>query len=848
MNTTTSILIGLVLAGCQGEGDLPAYYDGTDAPQPASLSIASERGNTGGEIVTITGTKFGSDADQLTVVFGSQNANILSVDDEEIVVRVPQGPVQGGLVDVTVATVDGQTAVPGGYTYEVGEDLQNQAGYIVISDQWQSCLGGVGRGSAGVGCNQIAYTGFTGLEGRAAFLDIKFPNLHSMYVGWAGGSDLSWDKWSLQTPGQMPNTFDIENSFENIKSAEVSGFRLINEAWDNGDIIDAVASDLEDTHWCTDLKHMESYRYSGALSGDTFIPPFEISGSGSPGASDLGTTLLVDSPAEDGSCLEADGYRLFDRRQMNFCETHEADTPSTQDFQADWPLGRTFFVGLDQNSGGVNELDETAASRIIVDVPGLGINESIRLPPPFVVTGSQGFDDPGVGGDFTLWGLMDLATCGDSNESGDFTLDDDVATFEWRPSTGDLTEGDNIEGSRTYVKFTLNVLDIGWFGGVGSSIRATITVDDYNNYNSETGKSSVGIPASILYQFPNIESEWGVETPVGLSSVFNWGDPLDTKFGYLVVTADRVTEYTIKTKEMDGDVVFAYASGDFGFLAWQNPLIDADSCGDCTDNDGDGWVDSKDPDCRSGDFEDNRTYGQTTCNDGVDNDADGFVDSEDSDCIDGRDPESPECGDDIDNDSDGWTDSDDPDCTEGDGLFENNNTMGAYTCNDAVDNDGDGWTDGLDPACENATDDESDGFNAEYQCNDGIDNDANGDIDSDDVYCVGEGATGLLEAPEMDSECTDGVDNDEDGYTDGRDPDCEFRPFGFERKASRSVEGIDQCYDGLDNDGDGGVDSEDPGCWDSDGIPNGFIDDESLGLYEGGGDDDTGVPEEDTGL
>jgi hypothetical protein len=183
-------------------------------------------------------------------------------------------------------------------------------------------------------------------------------------------------------------------------------------------------------------------------------------------------------------------------------------------------------------------------------------------------------------------------------------------------------------------------------------------------------------------------------------------------------------------------------------------------------------------------------------------------------------------------------------------LFENNNTMGAYSCNDAVDNDGDGWTDSVDPACGSATDDESDGFVDGVECNDGIDNDGNGDIDADDTFCVNEGPEGALEAPVMDAECIDGVDNDEDGYVDGLDPDCEFRPYGFERKVSRdpeAVDGIDQCYDGLDNDGDGAVDAEDPGCWDSDGTPNGFIDDESLALFDGGEDEDTGDIAEDTG-
>jgi hypothetical protein len=61
------------------------------------------------------------------------------------------------------------------------------------------------------------------------------------------------------------------------------------------------------------------------------------------------------------------------------------------------------------------------------------------------------------------------------------------------------------------------------------------------------------------------------------------------------------------------------------------------------------------------------------------------------------------------------------------------------------------------------------------------------------------------------------------------------------------VAGIDQCYDGLDNDSDGAVDADDPGCWDSDGTPNGFINDESLATFDGGDGTDTGSVPEDTG-
>ena len=55
---------------------------------------------------------------------------------------------------------------------------------------------------------------------------------------------------------------------------------------------------------------------------------------------------------------------------------------------------------------------------------------------------------------------------------------------------------------------------------------------------------------------------------------------------------------------------------------------------------------------------------------------------------------------------------------------------------------------------------------------------------------------------------------------------------------------------GIDNDMDGAVDAVDPGCWDTDGTPNGFINDEARALYVPSDDDDdlmdTGAA--DTGL
>ena len=143
-------------------------------------------------------------------------------------------------------------------------------------------------------------------------------------------------------------------------------------------------------------------------------------------------------------------------------------------------------------------------------------------------------------------------------------------------------------------------------------------------------------------------------------------------YGYLIVTLDRVTEFTLEADRVesptgeliDGDIVLAYSTGDMGYFVFDNPLdfLGDDECSDCIDNDGDGWVDDADPDCESGPARESRTTSQYTCNDDVDNDGDGLVDWEDSDCRSGvSDAEIDECSNGIDDDGDSWIDDDDPD-------------------------------------------------------------------------------------------------------------------------------------------------------------------------------------------
>ena len=53
-------------------------------------------------------------------------------------------------------------------------------------------------------------------------------------------------------------------------------------------------------------------------------------------------------------------------------------------------------------------------------------------------------------------------------------------------------------------------------------------------------------------------------------------------------------------------------------------------CTDGLDNDSDGWTDSADPECISGQSE--TGFGITQCNDNIDNDSDGDIDSDDPGC------------------------------------------------------------------------------------------------------------------------------------------------------------------------------------------------------------------------
>jgi hypothetical protein len=97
------------------------------------------------------------------------------------------------------------------------------------------------------------------------------------------------------------------------------------------------------------------------------------------------------------------------------------------------------------------------------------------------------------------------------------------------------------------------------------------------------------------------------------------------------------------------------------------------------------------------------------CVDGLDNDGDGLVDTDDPDC-----PVAPPpgtCEDGADNDGDGPADAADSECTDPlDGVEDGSDVIVVPTsCTDGLDNDGDGPSDAADSECTDPDDGEEDG-------------------------------------------------------------------------------------------------------------------------------------------
>ena len=323
-------------------------------------------------------------------------------------------------------------------------------------------------------------------------------------------------------------------------------------------------------------------------------------------------------------------------------------------------------------------------------------------------------------------------------------------------------------------------------------------------------------------------------------------------------------------------------------------------CADGFDNDCDGAVDCADTTCRaaapgtfgqacqtaSGRFGEKCDFGGTcactgnggtpevaeaTCGDGKDNDCDGLIDCKDPDCYgaagscgaNGRtcsslasgSPATPgtcvcggnggaaetaeaSCSDAHDNDCDGFSDCLDRDCqvlaagcgpngrvcsgtANGAGTCACSGNGGAVQaseggagCADGVDNDCDGLADCADPGCQPVG-------NALGQVCDARGNTCSpvvGGASSCSV-CSGNGGT----AQAIETACSDGKDNDCDGVADCQDPTCATLACSTTGKTCNGaslicectgpeVGGEVSCGDGLDNDCDGLIDCKDTDC------------------------------------
>ncbi len=809
------LLAGLPLGAC-GLGDgLEAYYGDTEGgPSIDALSTYSVPGTTGGQVITIQGSNFGSDPQAITVVFGDQNAEVLSIDGNSMSVRLPRGPLQGGAVRVAVGTLEGQAVYDASFEYQgSASDIDEQA-YIHVSNDYFSCLAGLGASGTILNedgeeeqvasfCNSFAYTGVTGLSGRGEFLNFAFPRLHTIFVGdkagFAGAADQSWGAWTVMAPAQEFNEFDIQGLYEN-RRLDVGSFTLVNP-------------DLEGETFCLDETILSAYTYSGGDKDDEgeVYPPFKVYGEG----------LLNQSAAD----CDAVGTKLLEADRVGFCKTPEYADAHNYQYDASWAAGSYFFADrTDWRDVNPRELGNPTVK---LDIPGNGSgfvvdDLNLTLPSYAFFDAIQGsLPEVNFEGSSGLFYKDD--TCFDGDGDGKVGRLDPAYTFAWRPATPYLNEDGEFElpegadprikNVRYYVQANVSVLAAGWLGGEGVSVRAVITVPDRNHYDQISGYSTLELPNWVWYSLPSTFQDYGV----GGVGIVTWGDPYRSDYGQLFLTLDQVAEYEIDVGADEfgnpRSMVFSYSTGNMGLQPafggddTINPL-DKGQCGDCDDGDGDGWIDAADPDCSRSPYEETGYDNRFTCNDGRDNDRDGLIDSEDPDCVratDREDPPVPDCTDGDDNDADGWTDEADPDCaTDPETSFETGFDA-ALPCNDDADNDADGWVDAIDPDCTDA--------NAEELgvgtggCNDGIDNDLDGDIDAADSECtapsdieLGFGLTG----------CFDGIDNDSDGWVDDADPDCAGDPTADELGL-----GTTACNDGVDNDGNGDVDSADPDCVDA---------------------------------
>lgn len=783
-----SALLVAAVSACGGDGE--PYYDGNTTVQIGELDPEFEAGNAGGQEVTISGVNFGNDPEQVVVLMDNHNAEVLSVSNNEIVIRTPPGPITGGGVDILVANQFGYARrTPNGdvapYTYGGGvfdgdgtalrgnSFYRDQRHYMQVTNLWDSCYGGRGIPA----CNNFSVNGQTGTSGEGEFFQFPYPRLHTTAIGWLTAFDVSPGVWQVGEPDAV-----FPNGIDDLRKPEMQPFTIVHTANEGRSV-------------CVNMTEESGLQNA---------------------------TVPCDQARFD--TLE------YDLGRLEFCELDDQEDGGTGEFRADWPVMREFFEpNLD---GTVDVTLESFPLQLVAD---------LTLPPALVIDSERGFSERPTDPSFLL---SPTESCMDSNDDGVVTLDEDGIVITWTPLDEDFLNQENVN---TYLHISLTSVDYTWYGIEQEGVRASVVVPDRNeavfDEDLQQWVSRVSVPNEVLYQLPTVESNF-----TQANDIFAYLGEYDVNPGLLWMEIYRVSDFKVPTN--DGELIFSYSTGDMAIIDYSNPLDRDGSCGDCVDNDEDGWLDDLDPDCNEdfgGNGEDEE-LGTTeyTCNDGRDNNGDGLADADDPLCAAGWDLEST-CYDGIDNDGDGWVDEVDPDCVDPDDDTQEDGSTSAGTCNDGLDNDGDGWVDAGDPACTGPDASEDDGFTG-TACNDNVDSDGHGEPDHLDIYCILNGGSADREQPTPGTSCRNERDDDNDGFLDLNDPDCEYPPYNRERDAFHDAADptkvlVPACYDNIDNDGDGLRDADDPSCWNAalGFAADGFLNDEGATTASGcnnGLDDD----------
>ena len=229
----------LLLSACSISAPVD-YYDGRwDPPTITELLVDRQPGNVSGSSVVIYGSGFGSDPTEVMVQFGSANAKVLSVKDGEIIVLAPPGPVGGGDVPVRVGTYTGYAT--GRYSYQmgdevtpgVGDEVLDEVGYVLVSNFWESCYGGLSdrlEGKYGVtDCTSLAYIGSTGLSGQAEAIEFAARRKYAPSQGFYGGTDMAGALLDVVTSDILltrDETYVAESTFK-VAGDEISGLFFV---------------------------------------------------------------------------------------------------------------------------------------------------------------------------------------------------------------------------------------------------------------------------------------------------------------------------------------------------------------------------------------------------------------------------------------------------------------------------------------------------------------------------------------------------------------------------------------------------------------------------------------------